>query len=287
MSGSRCQRLDVESLVDAYRADLVAAGQFAEHPVTSVARTFLARVGLDGWARLPLADQCALPTKVRRVVSWLIVTGRLRPSADYLVACRPYLGEVAAHHHRALHERFTTVSAELGFAPFVTRLQWSATVKAAALAGLAPDQLTKEALENGRVALTAALSRHRPGSHGVMALSGALFGAETTLYHLGVLDASAQRRPGDRSATRAAAWAAVPDRLAATLCGYIEQVRLPLRPATVYHGRKRTVISEEAEQLFRSKPNSDFGGSRTVISVQAEHPFRMKPNSMGGCGGSI
>ena len=44
-----------------------------------------------GMGRLPLAAQCALPLKDRRVVGWLIVTGRLRPSADYLVACRPYL----------------------------------------------------------------------------------------------------------------------------------------------------------------------------------------------------
>jgi hypothetical protein len=40
------------------------------------------------------------------VVGWLIVTGRPRPSPDYLVACRPYLGEVAARHHRAFYERF-------------------------------------------------------------------------------------------------------------------------------------------------------------------------------------
>ena len=107
MSGSPVRRADVEELVAAYRADLVAAGMFAAHPVTSVARMFFIRVGVDGWARLPLAQQCALPLKERRVVGWLIVTGRVRPSPDYLVACRPYLGEVAAHHHRAFHERFS------------------------------------------------------------------------------------------------------------------------------------------------------------------------------------
>jgi hypothetical protein len=57
-----------------------------------VARMFFTRVGAEGWAGLPLADQCALPLKDRRVVGWLIVTGRLRPSPDYPVACRPYLG---------------------------------------------------------------------------------------------------------------------------------------------------------------------------------------------------
>jgi hypothetical protein len=107
-------RTDVEDLVAAYRADLVAAGMFAGHPVTSVARTFLTRVGVHGWAEMPLANQCALPLKERRVVGWLIVTGRVRPAPDYLVACRPYLGEVAARHHRAFQERFRVTSAELG-----------------------------------------------------------------------------------------------------------------------------------------------------------------------------
>jgi hypothetical protein len=138
VSGSPARRPGIEDLVDAYRADLQAAGMFAGHPVTSVARMFFTRVGAEGWACLPLAAQCALPLKDRRVVGWLIVTGRLRPSADYLVACRPYLGEVAARHHRAFYERFAATSAELGFGPVVTRLQWSALAKVTAVAGLGP-----------------------------------------------------------------------------------------------------------------------------------------------------
>lgn len=64
--------------------------------------------------------------------------GAAAASPDYLVACRPYLGEVAAHHHRAFHERFSTTSTELGFDRTVTRLQWSALVKVTALGGRAP-----------------------------------------------------------------------------------------------------------------------------------------------------
>ena len=89
MSGSPARRPGIEDLVDAYRADLVAAGMFAGHPVTSVARMFLTRTGAAGWAQMPLAAQCALPLKDRRVVGWLIVTGRPHPSADYLVASGP------------------------------------------------------------------------------------------------------------------------------------------------------------------------------------------------------
>jgi hypothetical protein len=80
VSRSLARRADVEALVAAYRADLIVAGMFADNPVTSVARMFFIRVGVDGWARLSLAEQCALPLKDRRVVGWLIVTGRVRPA---------------------------------------------------------------------------------------------------------------------------------------------------------------------------------------------------------------
>ena len=65
------------------------------------------------------------------------------PSPDYLVACRPYLGEVAAHHHRAFHARFAPPPPGSASAAIVTRLQWSALAKVTALAGLAPDRLTQ------------------------------------------------------------------------------------------------------------------------------------------------
>ena len=191
------------------------------------------------------------------MVGWLIVTGRLRPSPDYLVACRPYLGEVAAHHHRSFHERFVAASAELGFDPVVTRLQWSALAKVAALAGLTPERLTQPVIEAQRKALTAAITRHRPGSHGAKALSAALFGAQTTLFHLGVLDTAPRKTNPDRSAERAAAWAAVPPRLAATLTGYIAQTRLSLRPSTMV--RVEGVLREFACWLAVERPR---GGLR-------------------------
>jgi hypothetical protein len=61
------RRPEVEELVAAYRADLLAAGMFAEHPVTSPARSFLCRVGVDGWSALSLAEQCATRS---RTAAW-------------------------------------------------------------------------------------------------------------------------------------------------------------------------------------------------------------------------
>jgi len=233
MSGSRQRRPEVEELVDAYRADLVAARMFSDNPVTSVARSFFARVGPEGWARMPLAEQCGLPLKERRVVGWLIVTGRVRPSADYLVACRPYLGDVAGQHHRAFRDRFVTASTQMGFGRTLTGHQWSAVCKVTALAGVSPAEVTKPVIDAGRQALVAAMGVHRPGTHGPRALGIALFGAQTVLFHLGILDAAPVKTNRDSAGERDAQWASVPPRLAAALTGYIAQVRLSLRPSTM------------------------------------------------------
>ena len=227
------QHDDVQALVEAYRGDLIAVGMFAQKPVTSTARSFLLEIGVEGWGALSLAEQCALPPKYRRVVSWLIVTGRVRPTPDYLVVCRPHVGEVAAHLQPAFHERFKATSADLGFGPVVSRLQWSALVRVGALSGVRPEQLSTAAIRDGHAALHAALGRHHPDSHAAEALSSALFGGQTTLFHIGVLDEPPRKLNPDRSAARAAAWASVPPLLAATLTGYIAQTRLSLRASTM------------------------------------------------------
>jgi len=233
MTPTRGRQPEIEEQVEAYRAALTAAGMYAGHPVISVARTWLTRVGVDGWARRSLAQQGAATLKERRVVGWLMVTGQLRPSPDYLILGRPYLGEVAARHHRGFHARFGATAAALGFDARSARLQWSATVKVATLLGRAPDQLTPADLAAGRDALIASVRRHRPDSHGVRALTTALFGAEATLFHAGVTDVAPRKQHWNKAALREAQWASVPTGLAATLRGYIEQARISLRPATM------------------------------------------------------
>jgi hypothetical protein len=83
----------VEALVAAYRADLEAAGQYARKEVTSPARAFLLRIGVDGWASLSLDQQLAVRGHDRRLVAWLIVTGRVRPTAEYVIASKLRVGK--------------------------------------------------------------------------------------------------------------------------------------------------------------------------------------------------
>jgi len=105
----------------------------------------------------------------------------------------------------------------LGFDRRSTILQWSATIKVATLLGRAPDALTQAELESGRDALIAGLRRHRPDSHGVRALTTALFGAEATLFHLGVTNVPPRKLHPNKTNRCEAEWASVPSRLAATL----------------------------------------------------------------------
>jgi hypothetical protein len=260
----------VEALVAAYRADLDAAGQYAENEVTSPARAFLLRVGVEGWAGRSLEQQMAVRGHDRRLVAWLIVTGRVRPTAEYLIASKLRVGKVAAWFHREFHGRFREVAAELGFDPRSAELQWWAVAKVAALTGAAPERLTKAQLDAGREQLIAATRRLHP-DHPLRArpLTTRLHGAEATLFHAGVIDTPPRKRHPDRSAVRAREWAAVPSRLRATLQGYIEQMRLSLRPATMV--RVEAVLREFAGWLTTDVPEV-----AAVADLRRDHIERYK-----------
>jgi hypothetical protein len=49
MTAIAARSVEIEAQVEAYRAALLAAGMYADHPVGSVARAWLKRVGVDGW----------------------------------------------------------------------------------------------------------------------------------------------------------------------------------------------------------------------------------------------
>jgi len=260
----------VEALVAAYRAGLESAGQFAENEVTSPARSFLLRVGVDGWAGLSLEQQLAVRGHDRRLVAWLIVTGRVQPTAAYLIASKIRVGRVAAWVHREFHECFMRVAGELGFDPKSAELQWWAVAKVAALAGVAPERLTKAQLDTGREQLIAATRGLHP-EHPMRArpITTRLHGAEATLFHAGVIDTPPRKRHWDKSAARAQQWAAVAPQLRATFQGYIKQVQLSLRPATMV--RVEAVLREFASWL-----TTDVSEVTAVADLRRAHIERYK-----------
>jgi hypothetical protein len=223
----------VEALVAAYRDGLRDAGMFAENEVTSPARSFLLRVGCEGWSSMSLEQQLAIPGQDRRLVTWLIVTGRLRPTPEDLVASKLRVGQLSARVHREFHGRFMATASELGFDDKPAQLQWWATALVAVVADVSPDRLTKPTFDTARDRLIDAIRQRNPHPRAQRSFTTRLFGAEATLFHAGVIDVPPRKRHWDKSAVRAQEWAAVPSQLRATFAGYIEQMRLSLRPVVL------------------------------------------------------
>src|SRR5260370_14921084 len=117
MTAISARSAEIEAQVEAYRAALLAAGMYAGHPMGSVARAWLKRVGVDGWARLDLTQQCATPLSERRPRGGLMVIVQLCPSPEYLIFGRPYLGDVSARPHRPFYVRFFATAAILPLHP--------------------------------------------------------------------------------------------------------------------------------------------------------------------------
>ena len=256
-------------------------GPFAENEVTSPARSFLLRVGVEGWAGLSLVEQCSLSGHDSRLVLWLIVTGRLRASAEYLVRDHVRVGRVSAWVHREFHERFMATAAGLGFAPKAAELQWWAVAKVAALVGVAPDALTKSQFDAGRERLIATTLRLDPDHPGrVRPLTTRLYGAEATLFHAGVIEVPPRKRRANESARRASEWESVPPRLAATLQGYVEQMRLSLRPSSMFHIER--VLREFALWLTAQAPEvTAVADLRRAHIERYKHHLAQRPNARG------
>ncbi len=231
---------ELDAAVEAYTSSLAAAGMSAGYPNDSVARSFFVNIGVTAWEQMPLAEQLAVPAKYRRVVSWLLASGRMRPTAAYMAVARPWVGNIGRHTHVGFYTRFRAVAAELCFDERSTDLQWAALMKVAALHQIAPGSLTTELLHDGRDQLVAAIETHSPVTSGHMWLTAALFRAEATLFHSGVLQDPPAGRGIRQAPSTARRWAHVTPGLAATLLGYVDQIAVSLRPSTVA-GTERTL----------------------------------------------
>jgi hypothetical protein len=185
-------------LVESYLAHRAAQGMNTDHKVRWGARALLAAVpGLADFCRLPLDRQLDFNHEIHRFISWLAVTGRMQPGADYLVARRPRLGIVLARTEPELHLRFMETAHTLGFRDAVAMTQFNLLGHFVALFGKRPEQLLQSDWDEGRRLLLEAA--HRIPNRGVKALSTALFNLEATLFHCELTDQLPRRRSPDRA----------------------------------------------------------------------------------------
>ena len=120
-------------------------------------------------------------------------------------------------------------------------------------------------------------ARVRGGSR----LSTRLYGAEATLYHAGVIDGPPRKRAPNQATVRQQEWASVPTRLAETLQGYVEQMRVTLRPNSMPHVER--TLREFALWLRDQAP--EVNAVRDLRRVHIERYKRhvaQKPNRRGG-----
>lgn len=193
-----------------------------------------------------------VPKKYGRVVSWLLASQRMRPTAAFVAVVRPWVGVIGRYVHADFYARFSGVAGEVGFDQRAFSLQWAAVMKVAALQVIAPNQLTRELLHHGRDELVTAIKEHCPVASGHIWITAALFGAEATLFHAGTFTTPPSGRGIRPVPTTAKRWSRITPGLTETFLGYLDQIGVSLRASTV--ARAETILREFAEFITGTDP---------------------------------
>jgi site-specific recombinase XerD len=229
------------------------------------ARAFFARFGDPAdWQRASLADQLAAEPECGRFVGWLIVTGLVRPSPDYLLGRRGNLASIGDRVHAALSIEFADMSMELGYPVVLARRQWSTLLDIAALTATAANRVSDAQIDDAVQQLRAAADR--AGNRSMRNLTANVFGMQAVLFHLGLIDRLPTRSNG-RAGRRDAQWRHITEHaplLAITLRDYLDQMGVRLRPNSIASVEKSLRIF--AGYLIEHHPDI-----RCVADVRRNH----------------
>ena len=218
--------------VDRFVAALHAAGLTPWRTTEQAARTFCGRLQrAGGWAHLSRARQLEATKKAPAFAAWLMVTGQLTVTADFLSRADLRLG-IAARHYCSGAPWFVTIAERLGLRAADTMLQWSTLAKITALTGTPPDAIGQAEFPRARTAIVDAfITRGSPCAGRNMA---AIFHRlQLTLFHAGRLDTYTRSRTRPPVSVRG--WAVVAPGVTEVARRYVEQITLSLRPSTVAH----------------------------------------------------
>ena len=219
--------------LDEFGRALEAAGQQAWASTLRAARTFRSRVDrAGGWDRVELDTQLEWMRRARPFVSWLLATGRLAASADFLAQADLRLGLTARKHLVEVHAWFVNAADRVDATDEDTALQWNALCKVAALSATRPDDVDADRFFAARSDLCAAYRRRGRPEAGRNV--GSIFHRlQLTLFHAGRIDSLA--RATVKSPVSVTGWDPITPLYRANALRYVEQVRLSLRPSTVRH----------------------------------------------------
>lgn len=221
----------LDELDDFVRA-LEAVGLQAWRSTIRAARTFRNRVDLaGGWECVELDVQLEWMRRARPFVSWLLVTGRLTASADFLALADLRLGLTARKHLPDLHAWFASATARVDATDDDTALQWNALCKIAALSGTRPDEIDTERFLAARTRICDAYARRGKPEAGSN-MRAIFHRLQLSLFHDNKIDSLA--RAVVKPPVSVTGWERITPRYRDNASRYVEQVRI-LRPATVRH----------------------------------------------------
>jgi integrase/recombinase XerD len=219
--------------VDRFLAAMRGVGLTPWRSTEQAARTLCAKLErAGGWHRLPLTAQVDAAKKAPTFAAWLMATGQLRVTGDFLGAVNLRLGIAARRYCPHTYTWFVDAAQRLNTPPDDVSLQWSTLAKITALTGAPPDEVGDTEFEHARSAIIDAfVARGQPSSGRNMA---AIFHRlQLTLFHAGRLDS--YTRPARTPPVSQTGWGTVAPGLAETARRYIAQIELSLRPNTVRH----------------------------------------------------
>jgi integrase len=215
-------------LIVAFLGHLRATGRGPDRHYERAAECFFERWPQPAlWAAEPLEARLAARTRMRMLVTFLMLHGHLRPGYDYLIARRfiSLWRELMASPLRDDMERFVAVTRELGFADTVARGAGSLVAARVLIqTGKPLAELTGEDLGEFADALAERDQRTgRPSAH----YRRVLFTTRSTLYHLGILDRPPVLRPPRQRRTFAQrlANAGVPPAILPSFVAYVERLQ--------------------------------------------------------------
>lgn len=222
-------------LSDAQVARFVAArravGLTAWRRTAHAARTFWERVQrAGGWLRLSEAEQLEATRTAPVFAAWLMVTGQLTVTADFLSRANLHLGIAARRFCPDAHTWFLTAAERLAIRPGDTMQQWSALAQITSLTGTRPDAIGPAEFTPARAAIVDAFAaRGAPGAG--RNIAAVFHRLQLTLFHAGRLDTSTRPRPRPPVSVRG--WAVVAPGITEVARRYVDQIALSLRPSSV------------------------------------------------------
>jgi site-specific recombinase XerD len=216
-----------------FALSLQDSGLTAWNSTMSAARTLSGRMErADGWQRADLDTQVAWMRQARPFVSWMLVTGQITATADFIAVADLKLGVTAKRLLPHAHAWFLRAAGVLDASRLDAAIQWNALCKIAAMSAVSPDLVDEAMFHDARASLDEAYQRRGMPQSGKN-LRSVFHRLQLTLFHEGTVNTPSPR--SIRESVSVTGWLHVAPGYRQAAERYVEQVALSLRPATVKH----------------------------------------------------